>query len=623
MRQIVQGRGRGVLRLATEVIPELVVLVALSEDSDLQGALDGVRNAGSGRLLLVVAALALPHSHAGVRAQHEAVARVEAGRRRVHLHAARVARAASLDVVQAVRVGGSSLGRSAGIGAVELASHTTGVDDHLALEQVAEVARLLALRHADLARLARQLLGEFRGEEGARALLVDGGLATLPEVDDGLLRAALVVVLVQDNVAVAAEELAVQLLLERSASKVHDLPDGQLARAVVDLLCRVRRKLLVQLGNIHLTDLDLVTRSARNPRALIHLREVNRGDSLPLAEECLHVSGLGVLDDARHRRPRWALLGGQVVLGRLHAVLLLVASGSLADPHPDGAAVVNDEHIVGVQHLALQVAALTSNLRHLERAAGVADLEELHCGSVLSLVVATLIRRLDVIDGAAERTPELGVVGLIGDHDGLRTSAALVADAREHLHAARLLVAVGLCARPQEQLEAGIEDEHITVVHGRGSQLDLLDAHIAAALDLQQARGVLVAHDMVETGVDATLEVLDAAVLEVRQEQGRLVVLALAMLRGATSKRVVQLHRLVRGDTGLVLAGLLAEPEVQVPLLGARRRGLGVQHDVAVTRVELAVELRGDWRGHQFLDAPDLQAIRLAGSRELGHVVCW
>jgi len=83
---------------------------------------------------------------------------------------------------------------------------------------------------------------------------------------------------------------------------------------------------------------------------------------------------------------------------------------------------------------------------------------------------------------------------------------------------------------------------------------------------VQQALLVLVAVDLLEARLDAALEVLDAAVLlEQVQELLRLVALDLAVLDRRAAQQVVQLDGLVRRHAGLVLRGVLAQPEVDVP----------------------------------------------------------
>lgn len=58
---------------------------------------------------------------------------------------------------------------------------------------------------------------------------------------------------------------------------------------------------------------------------------------------------------------------------------------------------------------------------------------------------------------------------------------------------------------------------------------------------------------LVEARVHAAGEVLKAGFLEVRHEELRLVALALAVLHGPSTQRLVQLHGLVRRHARLVL----------------------------------------------------------------------
>lgn len=203
------------------------------------------------------------------------------------------------------------------------------------------------------------------------------------------------------------------------------------------------------------------------------------------------------------------------------------------------------------------------------------------------------------------------------NNDGLWAGSALVSDASEDLHATGLFVAVRFSACPKKQFHASIQDEHVPVVHARRGELHRLHAGVAATLDLHQPCWVLIAHHVLETRLDAAFQVFDAAILEIGEEQSlqrrsrgerrggtpvapicsqrqstyRFVVLALAVLGGTAPQLVVQLDGLVCRRASLVLAGLAAKPEVQVPCLGAARRCLRAENDVAITRVKLAVEL--------------------------------
>ena len=139
---------------------------------------------------------------------------------------------------------------------------------------------------------------------------------------------------------------------------------------------------------------------------------------------------------------------------------------------------------------------------------------------------------------------------------------------------------------------------------------------------------------------DAALEVLDAA-LEVGEEEGRLGFLYLAVLHWCAAQLVVQLDRLVgctcvpkrsavwggrreaaaQGHEGarsptcgavLILGRLIADPEVHVPRelvrIDLRVLDVGVQDDVAVARVELAVLRFGPRLHLELFDPPDLEA---------------
>lgn len=89
----------------------------------------------------------------------------------------------TLDLVQArAWLVGSILCGLSIRGTVKLAGNATQVDDHAALEEGAEVRRLLALRHADLG--AHASLGRHtHGVQCRGATLIGAAVAALPEVD--------------------------------------------------------------------------------------------------------------------------------------------------------------------------------------------------------------------------------------------------------------------------------------------------------------------------------------------------------------------------------------------------------------------------------------------------------
>lgn len=89
----------------------------------------------------------------------------------------------TLDLVQArAWLVGSVLCGLSIRGTVKLAGNATQVDDHAALEEGAEVRRLLALRHADLG--AHASLGRHtHGVQCRGTTLIGAAVAALPEVD--------------------------------------------------------------------------------------------------------------------------------------------------------------------------------------------------------------------------------------------------------------------------------------------------------------------------------------------------------------------------------------------------------------------------------------------------------
>ncbi len=87
---------------------------------------------------------------------------------------------------------------------------------------------------------------------------------------------------------------------------------------------------------------------------------------------------------------------------------------------------------------------------------------------------------------------------------------------------------------------------------------------IATALDVQKARGERVTVHVLEASGDTALQIAQG--LEERHELVRLATLHLAVLDGGAAQRHVELDRLVCSNALLVLARVLAQPEVDVPL---------------------------------------------------------
>ena len=101
-------------------------------------------------------------------------------------------------------------------------THT--VDNHVALEDGVEVFRFFVLHHSDLHGGSTILVVKGNSVKSSCSLLVLGGLLTQPEVNDVILF-AIDKVGVEDDIAVAAKELAIQLLLHWLHLKVFDSPN--------------------------------------------------------------------------------------------------------------------------------------------------------------------------------------------------------------------------------------------------------------------------------------------------------------------------------------------------------------------------------------------------------------
>lgn len=142
--------------------------------------------------------------------------------------------------------------------ALEARVDTAAVDDELALEEGEEVVGLLVLDDADDRGLSTELIINTLGEEGRCAKLVLGRVQTLPVVDNVELLANRVLVGVEDDVAIALEELAQELLVsDLDLFKVLDAPGLDLAAAVVDHLLLGRDAGRVELAKVDRLLVDL------------------------------------------------------------------------------------------------------------------------------------------------------------------------------------------------------------------------------------------------------------------------------------------------------------------------------------------------------------------------------
>ena len=146
-------------------------------------------------------------------------------------------------------------------------------------------------------------------------------------------------------------------------------------------------------------------------------------------------------------------------------------------------------------------------------------------------------------------------------------AAHLVLNVAGRLGGLGLLQAAGLGAVPHDNLAAHVEDEAVALVHRGGVHGHLLDANLAAALDVQQARLKGVAVHVLKARGHASGLVKEAGGEE-RDKLVRLVLLHLAVLHGLAAQALVELDRLVGGHALLVLRRVLAEPEEDVALQG-------------------------------------------------------
>lgn len=112
---------------------------------------------------------------------------------------------------------------------------------------------------------------------------------------------------------------------------------------------------------------------------------------------------------------------------------------------------------------------------------------------------------------------------------------------------------------------ARIENVTVARVHRLHGRIDLPDAHMFAALHLEQATSAgRVRLHRLEATVNAALSVPNAA-LEVAQKHVRFMVLHLTMLTRLSVEMIVQLDGQIGSGAGLVLRRFGAQPKVNVP----------------------------------------------------------
>jgi len=156
------------------------------------------------------------------------------------------------------------------------------------------------------------------------------------------------------------------------------------------------------------------------------------------------------------------------------------------------------------------------------------------------------------------------------DGNGSPSTALVITDLLYNLKSLGPLSAGALSTVPLVDLEAGIEDEDVTLVQGLVGELDLGNTDVALALDVEEPLLKGVAVNLLEARVNTAGEVTETAEgLEEVLELLGLVGLNLAVLNGGATEGVIELNGLVGGHSHLVLGSLRAEPEVDVPLEGA------------------------------------------------------
>ena len=482
----------------------------------------------------------------------------------------------------------------------------------------------LPLRDANLRRVAAQRLVHLLRQERARALLVRGAVAALPKVDDVALAA---VVGVAKHVRVARVKLSVLRLLDGDEFEIFHPPTLELARGVVH---RVDRSIVVasfpravprrERVDVHLASLARLSRFRR-----LRLRDRRRRS--PSMKRLLEQRGFRHLLDHLDRRRagqtvRREELGGALAPGEeLVRARAFRGARLFPDPHVHRAARDQHEDVLRLEMLLRQRTSRHLRERERPRRAVVTQVVQPHGGGaerggVGVFVGAAVLRRRDVSRRerrvVATQRVEKGARGvvqrrlLVHDRDGGCTAAFVVLDGEGDVERLGFFALGRSRAVPLREVRAVVEDEDIARVERGERDGHFHDADVTAALDVEETRDAGVAVDDVECGVDAAGEVPHAVGEELKKLVG-LATLGLAELRGEIAEELVELDRQERGGASLVARGLGADPEVRVHVRGAAPLP-GVEHDVAVARVELAGESVGLLHWAHLLDAPHLDA---------------
>mmetsp|Transcript_33552 Transcript_33552/g.85883 ORF Transcript_33552/g.85883 Transcript_33552/m.85883 type:complete len:200 (-) Transcript_33552:890-1489(-) len=198
------------------------------------------------------------------------------------------------------------------------------MDDHLALEEAQEMVGLFSHLHAYLHGSTTVLVIQLCSLQCSGGVLILGGLTAQPEVNDVLL-SVVILVGVEEHVAVASIELAVHIFRDRGEIEILDTPDLELAASIIYWLLFNDNWALKQVANIHALVFYLRHVAARLDG------EIGRRKG-PL-EACLEVHGFVSFLDIRDVGRGSETLLLYKVRGHLPGFSLLCSRSTASHPH--------------------------------------------------------------------------------------------------------------------------------------------------------------------------------------------------------------------------------------------------------------------------------------------------
>jgi hypothetical protein len=308
----------------------------------------------------------------------------------------------------------------------------------------------------------------------------------------------------------------------------------------------------------------------------------------------------------------WHALGPVVleeVIGGIGKTLgSLLFGGTLSNPDEDLNTAVKDEDIFGIQGFVGE---------------GL-DLDHLHLASLIGQSEELLLLFLGGIRGgggnglaSSEVFPEFlgtGILGVILIKDGELAGTAFRLDGGSELGSLGPFHSTAFLSVHLVNVKTMIKDEDISRVKGFNLHGDLTDNDALLALNVEEAGTVFLSLDVLETGLNTTLEEFN--LLEVRKEKLGFRSLNLTVLHWVSIEIIIKLNGLVGSGTILILGGFGANPEVNIiaKLLTVGVLLEGLQDDIRISSVEFAIVLLGPVNNLELLNAPDLKTNLLAST---------